>query len=164
MSYRSICTKCGSRCRYAKDSTECRACRGWHDCKGCHQRLENEYFYSRELRGAWRWSATCKTCELERRRAITATKGADRRNMSTKHTSKAGIYWAYRITEAEKPLVRRVLEAYRLYQPSAICRGPKPDHPTPMSILEAAGFGFDLRIIQAVMELRRLERQQREAA
>ena len=164
MNYWQHCTTCEAKYKGIEGTTECRDCRGWHPCAVCEQRLPNEDFYDQAYNGERRYASRCRPCMTGEMRADTANRGAARRNKLPNHDNASQVYAAYEITRKERRVVNEALKAYRLHNPSTVCREPRPKSPTPIAVLEAAGYGFDLRISQAVIELYRLETAKREAA
>lgn len=160
MKYWEKCTTCGARYRGTEDTTECRTCRGWHPCSRCGEAYDNEEYYSYSDQG--RVTSVCRPCISSARKAAINPKS--RRITTTQYTSRSEVLAAYQIEKGELRLLDEALQAYRAHNLATVCRGPRPETPTAVEVLRRAGYGFDLRISQAVMELYRLEKSRENAA
>lgn len=162
MRYRK-CTKCGNRHTTAPGSDYCRKCRGWHICPKCKKRKANSEFYQYYRSKEGKWRSSCRACEKAARKP-TASGPSARRSTKPNYDCQEKVYRFYNIPDTMRPMVSEALEAYNAQQPATLCLAKKPKGRSALNVLECAGPEWTMTLMQAVIELYRLETAKREAA
>ena len=157
MAYWAKCETCKGKYRGVEGTKECRECRGWHTCLLCQKALANKFFRTTVDRGNPRRGSYCRSCERATSKTRNRTNRTIGRTHKANHKNVATVLAAYRISEEERPLLERVVEAVKDWRAFSGRRGPKPYTRTPVDIMEDLDFHTEMRLSQAALEIVRLE-------